>query len=156
MVPPPRASDIKAVRIFAGTRNTLPPGPLPETTMSIAQNGILVTTQSKLRSLTDCAARVGRVVLVAGVVAATAVSIVPRTAQAGSGNGAAIGLGILGGVIAGAAIAATAPPVYAAPPYSYSYPPSGYYYNATPGYYYSPSPYYGSPAGYGYPYYNYR
>jgi hypothetical protein len=122
--------------------------------MSTAQDGTPVTTPSKMHSLTDRAARIGRVVLVAGMVAATAVSVVPR-AQAGSGNGAAIGLGILGGVIAGAAIAATTPPVYAAPPYSYSYPP-GYYNNAAPGYYYSPSPYYNSPAGYGYPYYNYR
>ena len=47
----------------------------------------------------------------------------------GPGVGAAIGLGILGGVIAGAAIAATAPPVYAAPPSYYYYPQQGYYYN---------------------------
>jgi hypothetical protein len=154
MAPQPRASDIKAVKIFAGTRIPFP-RPIPETAMSTAQDGTPVTTPSKMRSLTDRAARIGRVVVVAGVVAATAVSVVPRTAHAGSGNGAAIGLGILGGVIAGAAIAATTPAVYAAPPYSYSYPP-GYYYNAAPGYYYSPSPYYNSPAGYGYPYYNYR
>jgi hypothetical protein len=48
---------------------------------------------------------------------------VPVTAQAKDGNaGAAIGLGILGGVKAGAAIASTAPPVYAAPPAYSSYP----------------------------------
>ena len=122
--------------------------------MSIAQTESRYETPSATSSFTARAAKIGRGVVVAGAIAAMAVSAVPQTAQAGSGNGAAIGLGILGGVIAGAAIAATTPPVYVAPP-SYYYPPQGYYYNSAPGYYYSPNPYYAS-AAYGYPYYNYR
>jgi hypothetical protein len=74
------------------------------------------------------AARCG--VAIAGVLVAVALTAVPATARAGGpGTGAAIGLGILGGVIAGTAIAATTPPVYAAPPSYYYYPQQGYYYN---------------------------
>ncbi len=107
-------------------------------------------------SLIARAKQFGRGVAVAGMLAAVALTAVPPTARAhGPGAGAAIGLGILGGVIAGAAIAATAPPVYAAPP-SY-YPQQGYYYNSPgPSYYYNaPQPYYGS-AAYSYPPYNYQ
>jgi len=88
-------------------------------------------------------------------VPAGSLTAIPTTARAGGpGTDAAIGLGILGGVLAGAAIAATAPPVYAAPP-SYYYPQQGFYYNSAPGYYYAPQTYYGSTA-YSYPYYNYN
>jgi hypothetical protein len=64
------------------------------------------------------------------------------------GAGAAIGLGILGGVIAGAAIASTTPPAYgyAPPPASpYYYPPQPYqgYYAPAPTYYDASQPYYG-------------
>jgi hypothetical protein len=121
--------------------------------MSIAQLVNRSPSQSTARRFAARATQIARGIVLAGVVSAMTVSGVPRTAQAGSDNGAAIGLGILGGVIAGAAIAAATPPVYAAPP-SYYYPPQGYYYNSAPGYYYSPGPYYG--AAYGYPYYNYR
>jgi hypothetical protein len=90
--------------------------------------------------------------VVAGTVAAlslTTLTAVPSTARAGGpGVGAAIGLGILGGALASAAIASTAPPVYAAPsPYYY---PNGYYYGTAPVYY--SQPYYGN---YAYPSYSY-
>jgi hypothetical protein len=78
------------------------------------------------------------------MLATVSLTALPTTAHAGhGGNGAAIGLGILGGVLAGAAIAATAPPVYAAPPSRYYYPPQGYYSQA-PGYYYGSPAYYGA------------
>jgi hypothetical protein len=103
------------------------------------------------------AKQLGRGVAIATVLAAVALTAVPVTARAnGPSTGAAIGLGILGGVIAGAAIAATTPPVYAAPPSYYYYPQQGYYYNTpTPSFYYAPQPYYGS-AAYSYPPYNYQ
>jgi hypothetical protein len=111
-----------------------------------------------LPSLITRAKRLGCGVAVAGMLAAVALTAAPVTACAhGSGAGAAIGLGILGGVIAGAAIAATTPPVYAAPPSYYYYPQQGYYYYNTPApsYYNAPQPYYGS-AAYSYPPYNYQ
>ncbi len=114
-------------------------------------------TQSEARpSVIARVAKLGRGVVVAGTLAAVALTAIPTTARAGGpGAGAAIGLGILGGVLAGAAIAATAPPVYAAPP-SYYYPQQGYYYNSAPNYYYpQQQPYYGS-AAYSYPPYNYQ
>jgi hypothetical protein len=103
------------------------------------------------------AKQLGGGVAVAGMLAAVALTAVPATARAnGPGTGAAIGLGILGGVIAGAAMAATTPPVYAAPPSYYYYPQQGYYYNTpAPSYYNAPPPYYGS-AAYSYPPYNYQ
>ena len=83
---------------------------------------------------------------------ATASLAAPNLAYArhGHGNGAGIALGIIGGMIAGAAIAsAGAAPYYGTPPaYYYPYAPQAY--SAAPGYYYysPPQPYYGS-----YPYY---
>jgi hypothetical protein len=78
-------------------------------------------TQSKTRPA--MIARIGKLgpcVVVAGALAAVSLTAIPTTAHAGGrGAGAAIGLGILGGVLAGAAIAAAAPPVYAAPPAYY-------------------------------------
>jgi hypothetical protein len=75
------------------------------------------------------------------------------TAYAKHGNGAAIALGVLGGALAGAAIASsTTPGYYTAPPaYYYPYAPpvySGapapvYYYVPPPAVYYAPVPYYG-------------
>jgi hypothetical protein len=98
----------------------------------------------------------GRGVVMAAAIAALSLTAVPRPAFAGHPNvGAAIGLGILGGVIAGAAIAATAPPAYPAPPPAYYYGPQpGYYYPSAPAYYGAAQPYYGW-AGYGYPQYAY-
>ncbi len=103
------------------------------------------------------AKQLGRGVAVAGTLAGVALTAVPPTARAhGPGAGAAIGLGILGGGIAGAAITATTPPVYAAPPSYYYYPQQGYYYNTpAPSYYNAPQPYYG-PTAYSYPPYNYQ
>jgi hypothetical protein len=91
------------------------------------------------------AKQIGRSVFVAGAVSALSLTAMPIAAHAnGPGVGAAIGLGILGGAIAGAAIASSAPPVYAAPPAPvYYYPPAPVVY---------PAPYY-TPAPYGYPYY---
>jgi hypothetical protein len=96
------------------------------------------------------AKQIGRGVVIAGALAALSLTTVPTVAHAnGSGVGAAIGLGILGGAIAGAAIANSTPPAYAVPPASYYYyPPAGYYppswadYPAQP--YYAPTwyPYY--------------
>jgi hypothetical protein len=77
----------------------------------------------------------------------------PGTAYAKHGNGAAIALGILGGALAGAAIASSpAPGYYAAPPaYYYPYAPPVYSvapapvysYAPSPPVYYAPAPYYG-------------
>jgi hypothetical protein len=90
--------------------------------------------------------QIGRGVVMAGALAAFTLTTAPTPAHAGGpGVGAAIGLGILGGVVAGAAIAASQPPVYAAPSPYYDYPPPGYYAPA-PAYY--GAPYYGP---YGYP-----
>src|SRR5215471_13488853 len=77
----------------------------------------------------------------------------PGTAYAKHGDGAAIALGIIGGALAGAAIASsTAPGYYAAPaPYYYPYAPPVYSvapvpvysYAPPPAAYYPPVPYYG-------------
>jgi hypothetical protein len=101
--------------------------------------------------------KIGRGIMIAGALAIMSLTTMPARAHAdGPGTGAAIGLGILGGVIAGAAIAATTPPAYAAPPSYYYYPQQGYYYNnPAPSYYNAPQPYYGS-ATYSYPPYNYQ
>ena len=98
------------------------------------------------------AAQIGRGVVVAGAVTALSLATMPIAAHAnGPGGGAAIGLGILGGAIAGAAIASSVPPVYAVPPApAYYYPPPGYYPPAPVDY--PAQPYY-TPAPYGYPYY---
>ena len=95
------------------------------------------------------AKQIGRGVVFAGAVTALSLTTMPIAAQAnGPGVGTAIGLGILGGAIAGAAIAPSAPPFYAAPAPAYYYPP-GYYPAPV---YYPAQPYY-APAPYGYPYY---
>src|SRR6516164_1975748 len=92
--------------------------------------------------------QIGKGAALVGALAAVTLSTAPSIAYAGNGNGAAIGLGILGGVIAGAAIASTTPPAYAYPPAPvYSYPPqpyAGYYnYSPAPTYYSAAQPYYG-------------
>jgi hypothetical protein len=95
------------------------------------------------------AKQISRGVVFAGAVTALSLTTMPIAAQAnGPGTGAAIGLGILGGAIAGAAIASSVPPVYAAPAPAYYYPP-GYYPAPVV---YPAQPYY-TPAPYGYPYY---
>lgn len=66
------------------------------------------------------------------LVVALSVTASPNPAVARD-NGAAIGLGILGGAVAGAAIASTVNP----------YPPApAYYYPPAPAYYYPPAPAY--------------
>jgi len=75
------------------------------------------------------AKQIGRGVVMAAALTAVSLTMAPTAAHAnGPGVGAAIGLGILGGAIAGAAIASSGPPVYAVPPApAYYYPPPGYY-----------------------------
>jgi hypothetical protein len=89
----------------------------------------------------------GRVVALAGAVGALSLATPAPAHAGGNGVGAAIGLGILGGVIAGAAIAST-PPAYGygpPPAAAYYYPPQPYqgYYGPAPTYYDASQPYYG-------------
>ena len=90
---------------------------------------------------------IGKGVVLAGAIAALSLTTLPTTAEAGgNGVGAAIGLGVLGGVLAGAAIASSVPPVYAEQPAPvYGYPPQPWqgYYNTAPAYYPAQQPYYG-------------
>ncbi len=96
------------------------------------------------------AKHIGRGVVVAGTIAVLSLTTAPRAAYAGGpGVGAAIGLGILGGVLAGAAVASS----YDAPPPAYDYPPPGYYQPAPA--YYPAQPYDGSTPYGGYAPYNY-
>jgi len=99
-----------------------------------------------LVSATGRFGRIGKSVALAGAIAALSLTM-PTAAQARNGTGAAIGLGILGGVIAGAAIASSIPPAYGPPPApAYYYPPQPYqsYYGPAPTYYDAASqPYYG-------------
>jgi hypothetical protein len=89
------------------------------------------------------AKQIGQSLVVAGAVAAVPLATAPTAAFAkGPGVGAAIGLGILGGTIAGAAIASSAPPAYYVPPPGYYYPPQGYY--LPPSANYPTQPYYGA------------
>jgi hypothetical protein len=150
-----RTTDIKAVEI--SNRKRAIGGPVRmDSVMSTKQIQTKAAISSEARpAMSARIAKLGQGVVVAGVLATVSVAAIPTTAFAGhSGNGAAIGLGILGGVLAGAAIAAAAPPVYAAPPSYYYYPQQGYY-SQTPGYYYETPAYYG-PTAYGYPPYNYQ
>jgi hypothetical protein len=103
-------------------------------------------------AFTGLARRTGRTIVALAFVAATVSLTLPGTAFAKHGNGAAIALGILGGALAGAAIASSTPPgYYAAPPVNYyPYAPPGYsvapaptYYPAPPTAYYAPAPYFG-------------
>src|SRR5437667_7659465 len=94
------------------------------------------------------AKQIGKGLVLASAIAALSLTAMPSTAHAGNGVGAAIGLGILGGVIAGAAIASSVPPVYGAPPPpAYDYPPQPQpyqgYYAPAPTYYDASQPYYG-------------
>jgi hypothetical protein len=85
----------------------------------------------------------------AGAVTAIAVTLTaaaaPNIAYARHGGGAAIALGIISTMLAGAAIASSQP-AYAAPP-AYYYQPQGY--DTAPAYYGPPAGYY-QPYGYGY------
>src|SRR5437773_4261198 len=88
--------------------------------------------------------QIGKGAVLAGAIAALSLTT-PTPAHAGGADvGAAIGLGILGGVIAGAAVASSAPPYYGPSPHDY---PPQYYYQPAPGYYGPPAPgYYSQPA----------
>src|SRR5215472_1295319 len=103
---------------------------------------------------TSIARRTGRGLTVLTLAVSVGALTLPGTAYAKHGSGAAIALGILGGALAGAAIAsATTPGYYAAPPaYYYPYAPKAY--ATPPGYYYTPpTTYYSPPAYYGTGYY---
>jgi hypothetical protein len=93
------------------------------------------------------AGQIGKGVVLAGAIAALSLTTMPTVAQAGGNDvGVAIGLGVLGGVLAGAAVASSVPPVYAEPPApAYGYPPQPWqgYYNTAPAYYPAQQPYYG-------------
>jgi len=99
------------------------------------------------------AKEIGRGVVVAGALTGLSLTTIPTTAYAkGPGVGAAIGLGILGGALAGAAIASSTPPAYAVPPApTYYYPPQGYYYYPPSPADYPAQPYY-TPTWYPYDY----
>jgi hypothetical protein len=112
------------------------------------------STASETPVIND-AGRPGRrgLTVVAAVFAAVSLTAAPITAHARD-NGAGIALGVLGGVVAGAAIASTANsynygsgygyygyPTYTAPAQSYYAPQNSYYPQST---YYSASPYYGN------------
>lgn len=149
----PAAADIRGVEISIGGARPQPIG-TPESVMPRTAQETITKTRT---AIAERIGRFGRSTALAGAaVAALALGTVPAPASAhGWNNGAAIGLGILGGVVAGAAVAAaTTPPAYAAPP-AYYYPPQGYYYNYPSVYYYAPQPYYNY-SSYGYPYYNYN
>jgi hypothetical protein len=92
--------------------------------------------------------QIGKSAALAGAIAALSLTTPTSAHAGGNGVGAAIGLGILGGVIAGAAIANSAQPAYGygyAPAPAYDYPPQPYqgYYAPAPTYYDASQPYYG-------------
>ena len=92
---------------------------------------------------------IGRAAAAMAFVAAAAISLAsPQTAYARHGNGAAIALGVIGGAIAGAAIASAAAPGYYAPPPAYYNPYGSQAYSTAPAYYYAPPPYYAPPTPY--------
>jgi hypothetical protein len=93
--------------------------------------------------------QIGKGAALAGAIAALLLTAPTPAHAGGNGVGEAIGLGILGGVIAGAAIASTNPPAYGygpAPAPGYYYPAQPYqgYYGPAPTYYDASQPYYGS------------
>jgi hypothetical protein len=105
------------------------------------QNGVAAGNGGRAR-------QIGKIAIIASAICALSLTGVPMTAQArGVGPGAAIGLGVLGGVLAGAAIASSVPPAYGAapPPPAYYYPPQPYPsdYYSTPAYYPAQPYYYG-------------
>lgn len=104
------------------------------------------------------ARRVGRGLVVLALAVSAGSLTSPGTAYARHGDGAAIALGILGGALAGAAIASsTAPGYYAAPPaYYYPYAPPVYSVAPAPAYSYAPPPAYYAPAPYYGPRYYYN
>jgi hypothetical protein len=98
------------------------------------------------------ARRIGRGLVVLTLAVSVGSLTSPETAYARHGHGAAIALGILGGALAGAAIASsttpgyyTAPPTYYYPyaPPVYSVPPAPVYFYEPPAAHYAPVPYYG-------------
>ena len=101
----------------------------------------------------NIARRIGRGLMVLTLAVSVGALTSPGAAYAKHGNGAAIALGILGGALAGAAIASSSPPGYYATPPTY-YPPYAppvysavpapvYSYAPPPPAYYAPVPYYG-------------
>ena len=89
--------------------------------------------------------QIGKSAALAGAIAALSLTTPTSAHAGGNGVGAAIGLGILGGVIAGAAIASTPPAYGYGPAPAYYYPPQPYqgYYAPAPTYYDASQPYYG-------------
>jgi hypothetical protein len=92
-------------------------------------------------SLGSIGRRTGRALAVGACLLGTVSLISPNTAYARHGNGPAIALGIIGGVLAGAAIASGAQGYYAPAPayyYPYAYAPPTYSVAPAPAYYYRP------------------
>jgi hypothetical protein len=81
---------------------------------------------------TSIARRIGRGLMVLALAVSVGSLTSPGTAYAKHGNGAAIALGILGGALAGAAIASSTPPGYYAPPPAYYCPPAPPVYSVVP------------------------
>jgi hypothetical protein len=108
---------------------------------------------------TGIARRIGRGLMVLTLAVSVGSLTSPGTAYAKHGNGAAIALGVLGGALAGAAIASSTAPGYygSAPTYYYPYAPPVYSvvpapvysYAPPPAAYYAPVPYYGPRYYYG-------
>jgi len=89
---------------------------------------------------TSIVRRIGRSLMVLAF-AVTAGSLTsPGTAYAKHGDGAAIALGIIGGALAGAAIASSTAPVYYTAPTSYYYPYAPPVYSVAPAPVYSVAP----------------
>jgi hypothetical protein len=83
----------------------------------------------------DLVQRHGRKLAVAGaVVAALSLGTAPQTAEARD-HGAGIALGVVGGVVAGAALAGAANAYNPYYPYGYYAPPPAAYYPPAPAYY---------------------
>jgi hypothetical protein len=105
------------------------------------------------------ARRIGRGLRVLTLAVSVGALASPGTAYAKHGNGAASVLRILGGALAGAAIASSTPPGYYAAPPAYYYLPAPpvysvgpapvYSYVPPPPAYYAPAPYYGPRYNYG-------
>jgi hypothetical protein len=90
--------------------------------------------------------RAGAVAAIAATLGATAI---PNVAYAKHGDGAGIALGIIGGMLAGAAIASSQSGYAAPPAYYYPQPPRVYY--SPPPYYEPPTAYYAAPSWYSQP-----
>jgi hypothetical protein len=91
---------------------------------------------------TSIVRRIGRALMVLTLAVSVGLVTSPGTAYAKRGNGTATALGILGGALAGAAIASSTAPGYyiVTPTYYYPYAPPVYSVVPAPVYSYAPPP----------------